>query len=704
MRRRYFELIFDTPVKQSWIYYSHLEEAQVGSRAVAEFGRTGERVGYIISEVSELPSSIKSNSLKPIWRVVDKMPLFGEEEIELSRWISAYYFCSHGEAIAAVLPSATRAAGLTAISCGDFENIAHKRLTLSAEQEAALAAITGVVGSRSNSGSGKENADKFFANSGGTGNADASGGGWKTGGRGDEEGHALSPQHYYLYGITGSGKTEVFLRAAERFLTAGMSVIYLVPEISLTQQAAEIISERFGNLAAMVHSGLSAGQRLAQWRRIRAGEARIIVGPRSAIFAPVRKLGLIIIDEEHDGSFKSGNTPRYHSRQIAMHRCAVSSATLVMGSATPSLEAWRLMNEGRIQRLDLTTRLSGGKMPDIKIVNIEHSSSCLSAELQEEIRKTALAGKQSILFLNRRGFSYFYHCKECGFELTCKRCSVSLTWHKSIGKAICHYCGYETVPPESCPNCGSLEAGFIGIGTEMVEEEVKRRFPELRVRRLDSDMIMRKDVLEETLTMFRAGAIDILLGTQMVAKGLNFAGVRLVGVIFADTGLHLPDFRAAERTFSLIVQVAGRAGRFSPDGKVLVQTLRPFDPVIRSACALDVEGFFNAELENRRLQRFPPWTRLIRIVARGKNKDRVVTAINRFFELVRPVITEDYDILGPSECSISLLSGSHRHQLLLRGENMARLHAACRSALEEYGIKKDPRVYLEVDVDPAQIL
>lgn len=654
----YYQLIFDTPVKNPFVYMADIAgEARIGSRAVVDFGYSGERVGYIVGECEEPPLHLSTEKMKAIRRVVDKDPLFGTEEIELSRWMADFYFCSQGEAMAAILPQARRAGEVHTISGGDIDSLAAAPVTLSTEQDAALAAIVGGGAAR-----------------------------------------------FYLYGITGSGKTEVFLRTAERILSAGMSVIYLVPEISLTHQAAEIINARFGETAAMVHSGLTPSLRLAQWRRIRCGDARIVVGPRSAVFAPVKNLGLIVIDEEHDGSFKSGNTPRYNARQVAMRRCAGAGAALVMGSATPSAEAWHLMKEGGIKRLDLTARLSGGNVPAVKAVSLEHTSGCLSAELQEEIRKTAIAGRQTILFLNRRGFAYFYHCKECGYELTCKRCSVSLTWHKARGKAICHYCGYEAVPPSSCPNCGSLEAGFIGIGTEMVEEEVARRFPDLRVRRLDADTAEKKGGIEEALTLFRAGAIDILLGTQMVAKGLNFPGVRLVGVIFADTGLHLPDFRAAERTFSLIVQVAGRAGRFFPDGKVLVQTLRPFDPVIKAACALDVEGFFNAEFENRRLQNFPPYSRIIRIVARGKDSGKVGVAIARFFGLIRVILPKGADILGPSECPISLLSGNFRRQILLRGADMAALHDVCGTALEAYKRGKDPQVYFEVDVDPTQLL
>jgi primosomal protein N' (replication factor Y) len=287
---------------------------------------------------------------------------------------------------------------------------------------------------------------------------------------------------------------------------------------------------------------------------------------------------------------------------------------------------------------------------------------------------------------------------------------VSLTWHKSKGKALCHYCGYSEPPPTACPRCGSLEAGYRGFGTEMIEEEVRRTFPDLRVRRADADAVGKKGQLEETLSMFRAGMVDVLLGTQMVAKGLNFPGVRLVGVILADTGLHLPDFRAAERTFSLIVQVAGRAGRYFPDGKVIVQTLRMGDPVITRSCAVDVEGFFNAELTQRKALQFPPYTRLIRLSIRSKDASRADTAIRRLADIATgggacgSLLPPDADMLGPAECPIGIINGNHRRQLILRGKSMGTLHAAARLMLERYEQGRDNRVYLEVDVDPVSLL
>jgi primosomal protein N' (replication factor Y) len=375
-----------------------------------------------------------------------------------------------------------------------------------------------------------------------------------------------------------------------------------------------------------------------------------------------------------------------------------------MGSATPSAEAWKLIRDGGITRLDLSRRLSGGSPPEIRPISLEHTEGCLSRELREEIRKTAALGRQTILFLNRRGFAYFFHCKSCGYELSCRHCSVSLTYHKDRGRAVCHYCGYSEIPPRACPQCGSLEAGFTGFGTEMIEEEVSRTFPDLRLARADADALSKKGSLKETLDRFKAGEIDLLLGTQMVAKGLNFPGVRLVGVVLADTGLQLPDFRAAERTFSLIVQVAGRAGRYFPDGKVIVQTLRPRDPAITRSCALDVEGFYTAELVQREALGFPPYSRLIRFTVRSKDAVRADKAVNRLASLARPLLPAGADAWGPAEGPIGIIAGNHRRQLTLRGKAMGPLHNAARTILALYEKGKDSMVYLEVDVDPVSLL
>jgi primosomal protein N' (replication factor Y) len=661
----FFDIVFDIPAEQSFTYeIDEKGQASAGKRAMVPFGQR-DLLGYVTSERENLPDGIKIETVKKIRRVVDEEPLFGSNDVEIARWMAGYYLCSTGQALAAMIPSGRK---MIHPALPDSEEETEPSLSISDEQAAALSAITVSSGAPV----------------------------------------SALPQMFYLYGITGSGKTEVFLRAAQFMLNAGKSVIYLVPEISLTHQTAKMINNRFGSQAATLHSGMSPSVRLAEWMRIRRGDAPIVVGPRSAVFAPVPNLGLIIIDEEHDSSYKSGSTPRYHARQVALRRCSQEGARLVMGSATPSVEAWKLMSEGSITRLNLSRRLSGGGMPEIKAVSLAKAEGCLTKELKDEIRLTAQMGRQTILFLNRRGFAHFYQCPDCLWEQTCRRCSVSLTWHKARGRCVCHYCGYSEAPPSSCPACGSVQAGYRGFGTEMIEEEVKRSFPDLHLRRVDADTAENKSVyaggLEETLTLFKKGMIDILLGTQMVAKGLNFPGVRLVGVVFADTGLHLPDFRAAERTFSLIVQVAGRAGRYFPDSKVIVQTLRMEDPVITRSCALDIPGFYNAELKQREMLGFPPFSRIIRFTIRAKDEKRAETAIKRLASFANPLIPPGSDILGPAECPIGIINNNFRRQLILRGPSMGTLHGAARQILARYEKGKDTKTYLEIDVDPVSML
>jgi len=663
---RFFDIIFDIPLinstDQSFTYkIDDKEQAAIGKRVMVPFGRR-DILGFIIGERDSPPEGIQEDAIKKIRRVVDEEILFDTRNIEIARWMADYYFCSTGQALSTMIPSGRK---IIIPEFTDDEQEELPSLSISNEQADALGAIISP----------------------------------------DTENQAM--KMFYLYGVTGSGKTEVFIRAAYNMLDQGKSVIYLVPEISLTHQTAKMIGERFGSQAATLHSGMSPSQRLSEWMRIKKGQAPIVVGPRSAVFAPVKDLGLIIIDEEHDNSYKSGNTPRYHARQIAFRRCLTEGAKLVMGSATPSAEAWKLMQEGNIKRLDLSKRLCGGGMPEIKAVSLAKTQGCLTKELIDEIRITAQLNKQTILFMNRRGFAHFYQCPSCDWEQTCRRCSVSLTWHKNKGRCICHYCGYSEPPPSACPKCGCVEAGYRGFGTEMIEEEVRKTFPDLRICRIDADTANpagKKGGLEDTLLKFKSGLVDILLGTQMVAKGLNFPGVRLVGVVFADTGLHLPDFRAAERTFSLIVQVAGRAGRYFPDSKVIVQTLRMDDPVITRSCALDVTGFFNAELNQRKMLGFPPYSRLIRFVIRSKDQKKAENAIKRLASFVKPLLPQGADMLGPAECPIGMINSNYRRQLILRCPSMNAMREAAKVFLERYEKGKDLRTYLEIDIDPVSML
>ena len=433
-------------------------------------------------------------------------------------------------------------------------------------------------------------------------------------------------------------------------------------------------------------------------------EARVVVGARSAIFAPVPDLGLVIIDEEHDGSYKSGNNPRYHARQVAMHRCTKLKIPLLMGSATPSVEAWYGMQKGAIIKHQLTKRLAGGEMPHISCIDLTYfpGDGCISKPLEDQINKTLKQKHQAILFLNRRGFTHFFRCNSCGYELKCKNCSVPLTYHKSENRLRCHYCGWSVFPPESCPQCGSLDIGSSGFGTEFIEAETRAKFPNARVLRLDTDVLKNKDQLLTSLEEFRQGKYDILLGTQMVAKGLNFPNLQLVGVILADAGLHMPDFRAGERTFSLITQVAGRAGRYFPDGKVIVQTYSPGKGPVLYACQNRIEDFYGSELAEREMLDFPPFSRLLRLVFRSFNKALASETARDAVKILLDGAPRGMEIIGPAECPIEKINSSWRYQILLKGSSIVPLQTAARKLLFDY--THNQNVYIEYDVDPVSLL
>lgn len=647
----FIEVAFNLPLPGSYTYASLPDKpSPVGSRVIAPFGRRS-LAGFVTGTRETPPPGFQ---IKQITRVVNNDPLFDADYLTLADWVCRMYFSSLGETLAAMIPSGRRETDVPGLGVTD-EAPSVERLNLSEEQHGAI--------------------DRVF---------------------GQESGL------FYLFGITGSGKTEVFLQAAERTIAAGRSVIYLVPEIALTHQLLDSVRHRFHGQVAVLHSRLTPSQRLTEWQRIRRGDAPLVIGARSAVFAPTADLGLVVLDEEHDGSYKSGSAPRYHARQVAMKRIGESGGRMMMGSATPSVEAWHLMESDTLVRIPLTQRLSGGAMPKLTAVDLSGQDATISTELLEAMKQTHADGRQTILFLNRRGFAYFFHCRSCGFEMKCQNCSVGLTYHKNRNVMVCHYCGFRANPVDVCPECGSLDVGYSGFGTERVQEELERRFPDWVIRRVDSDSVRRKGALEEAIDDFRGGKTDVLLGTQMVAKGLNFPGVRLVGIILADTGLHLPDFRAAERTFSLIVQVAGRAGRFHPDGEVVVQTFAPDNPAIHYALRHDLESFYARELAARRDLGFPPYARLIRLLIRGASASTVMEVAADLAQRCRAASTSGEEILGPSECPLSVVKGNVRHQIIVRTNRFNATHRALENVL--LGFEVPRKVHLEIDVDPVALL
>lgn len=648
---KYLSVVLSLPFDGLYTYFYDKEEVKFGVRVIVPFGKR-EMTGFVVSIDDNKPEG--DFEIKSIKRVVDKEPVFNQELYDLAKWMSTMYLSSVGENLSMMIPSGRRESEVSSFfSPASFSKIE----TLTHDQERALSIL-------------REKDDGLF----------------------------------YIYGVTGSGKSEVYLRRAEDFIQKGKQVLYLVPEITLSHQISNDVYNRFEGKVAILHSSLTPSQRLKAWNGIMRGDISIVIGARSSVFAPFKDLGLIILDEEHDSSYKSGNTPRYHARQVAQHR-AGGEVQMIMGSATPSLEAWKLILDQKVRSISMPNRIGEGRFPEIKVVNILKEKRNISSELESEIRSALREKKGIILFLNRRGYSYNYACNTCGEVITCPNCSVSLTYHKKTRRLKCHTCGYSQPLVDSCPTCQSKDLSARGFGTENVEEEVASLFPGARVARLDTDIAEGdKEKVKEIIDAFREGEIDILLGTQMIAKGLNFPKVSLVGILNADSSLNLPDFRAAERTFSLLHQVAGRAGRFRADGKVVIQTSQPLTPAIRYASLNDLEEFYRIELQMRKSTIFPPYSRLINLTIRGKNEDKVRMEAEQIEKIAYELeeIYDDVEVFPASPCLIEKQAMNYRYHVLLRCGNMALLLHFARELLARY--KAPSSMYLEIDVDPQALL
>ena len=515
---------------------------------------------------------------------------------------------------------------------------------------------------------------------------------------------------YLLHGVTGSGKTEVYLEAIEHTLAKGREAIFLVPEISLTPQMVERFKSRFGADVAVLHSALSQGERYDEWRKIIRKQVKVVVGARSAIFAPFENVGLIVIDEEHESSYKQEETPRYHAREVALWRAKENNAVLLMGSATPSLETYALATRGRYELLEMPDRVGNRPMPQVHVVDMREelqaeNRSMFSRKLHELIADRLAKQEQMVIFLNRRGFSTFVMCRSCGYTLRCIHCDISLTYHKTNHTARCHYCGYTILQPSHCPECQSEHIRFFGTGTQKVEEELAKLFPGIRVIRMDVDTTSRKGSHEELLNKFRRGQGDVLLGTQMIAKGLDFPRVTLVGVIAADTSLHLPDFRAAEKTFQLLTQVGGRAGRHELAGDVVIQTYTPQHYSIVHATRHDYPAFYREEMLQRRRTGYPPYFRLVLVTFSHEEVPVVVRAAHVVGDYLRQRIAQTTVLLGPVASPIARVKDRFRFQIMLKYRdepNLAELLAQATAAFEEWN--KQQKVLMTIDVDPYVLL
>ncbi|MBV9618050.1 MAG: primosomal protein N' [Verrucomicrobia bacterium] len=514
-----------------------------------------------------------------------------------------------------------------------------------------------------------------------------------------------------LHGVTGSGKTEVYLQAIRTALERGRSAIVLVPEISLTPQTVERFKSRFAEMheaVAVLHSHLSQGERHDEWHKVHSGRARIVIGARSAVFAPLKDLSLIIVDEEHETTYKQEEAPRYHARDVAVVRAKLEKCAVVLGSATPSLESYHNAATGKYDLVALTQRVDERQMPMMRIVDLrqerrkEKIAPILSQKLSQAIANRLEKREQTILFLNRRGFSTSLLCSNCGEARNCPNCSVALTFHRHMARLSCHLCGHTATVPKKCPECGKDALIYAGFGTEKVESTVSQLFPKAAVRRMDADSMTRKEAYRETLRNFRAGKIDILVGTQMIAKGLDFPNVTLVGIINADLALHLPDFRAGERTFQLLTQVAGRAGRGETPGEVFVQTYTPFSPSIQFARHHDFAGYFQQELEFRERCDFPPFKHAMLLTVRSEHEGRAKLSAETLVRRLKEALPAEFTLSDATPAPLEKLQGQFRFHILLRGAAIMRLSRLVRETLEKLPLPED--VLASVDVDPYQLL
>ena len=512
-----------------------------------------------------------------------------------------------------------------------------------------------------------------------------------------------------LYGVTGSGKTEVYLRAVEGALARGRAALILVPEIALTLWIGRLCRARFGEGVAVLHSGLPDAERAREWWRARRGEARVVVGTRSAVFGPVEDLGLVIVDEEQEASYKQEETPRYNGRDTAIVRAKLESAVVVLGSATPSLESFYHARSGKYRLLRLETRVENRPLAAVEVVDLRedfrrtHLSGPVSQKLRAAIAERLEQGTQALVLLNRRGYSWFALCRSCGAAVQCKDCSISLTYHKRRGRLLCHYCGYSLPVPKRCPQCDSEYIYFVGEGTEQVEERLRELFPAARIARLDRDTARTKRAYQKVLGAFATGKLDILVGTQMVAKGHDFQRVTLVGVASADTALAMPDFRAAERTFQLLTQVAGRAGRGELPGRVLVETYYPEHYAIQHAARQDYPAFFEKELHFRRLMHYPPFVALANVIVRDRKVENAMRWSRQLAGFFAPHESRGVKVLGPAAAPLARLRREYRFQFLLKAPKRTQLTLVLSACLDYCDAKQIPEGAVLVDVDPLSL-
>ena len=710
---------------------------ELGSRVTVPFGNRTTR-GYVVG----LPASSPHRGLKPIADVEGDAPYVSETVLRLARWMGEYYCAPLEAAVRTVLPGAVRRKG------GRFKT---RRFVEPAEggprgdacaaspqQEAVLNLLAGQGGMfaeavkqalgitdaplRALEKKGLVRISRMAVDRSPTAHRNILP--TKPLDLMPEQGEALAAireamdtpagdagagrRTILLHGVTGSGKTEVYLQAIDHGLEQGRGAIVLVPEISLTPQTVERFVARFGDRVAVLHSHLSDGERHDEWHRIRDGRADVVVGARSAVFAPVRRLGLIVVDEEHEPSYKQEDVPRYNARDVAVMRGVMEDCAVVLGSATPALESWYNTTNGKYRLATLPHRADHRTMPRMHVVDMRAEAErngkpgVFSRELIEAVHDRLNRAEQTLLFLNRRGYATSLLCPRCGFVAACNDCSVSLTYHRTDERLRCHICGADTAVPPKCPQCGDPAYKFAGIGTQRVERILQKLFPAAAVQRMDTDVTRGKDAYDRILGDFRVGKIDILVGTQMIAKGLHFPNVTLVGVIYADLSLHMPDFRAGERTFQLLAQVAGRAGRGDVSGEVIVQTYTPFHWAVQAARRLDYGGLCDQEFAFRKELQYPPFGHLVCMGLRGPAEERVRFAAETLARRLRDAVASRVAVSDASPAPLAKAKGQYRYHVMLRARSTASITRPLKAVLKELRMPKD--VKCSVDVDALSLL
>jgi primosomal protein N' (replication factor Y) (superfamily II helicase) len=710
-------------------------KVHLGSRVAVPFGHSRRATGYVVGFPGAAP---QGRELREVGQVLDDLPPFTPKLVELIRWAEEYYLVPPGELLRAALPPGlnTRSGSAPPVRRGvEFAEAAPAAaaagptLSRAPAQRAVLTYLLArgripveelraafphgraALGALAARGLVHLETETPVARAGLLPSTDAppSLTGAQSAALVEISGAFGGFAAFLLHGITGSGKTEVYLHAISRARAQGRGALVLVPEIALTPQLAGRFRTRFGDEVALLHSGLSDAERHAEWARLRRGEARICVGVRSAIFAPVQELAVLVVDEEHEGSFKQEEGPAYHARDLAIVRAKIEGAVVILGSATPSLETLENARRGRYRKLELPARIDDRPLPPVEVVDLRRlrrpgedpSPALLSPPLVAALETTVAAGQQAILFLNRRGYQTLVLCETCGEEARCTECAVSLTHHARRRILLCHYCGRAERMDARCRSCGGVRCG-VGAGTEQVEEAVRVLLPAARVARLDRDAVATADDTAAILARFARRELDVLVGTQMVTKGHDFPGVTLVGVVLADTALALPDFRAAERTFQLLAQVAGRAGRGADAGRVLVQTYNPQSRAVACAAAHDYARFAEQELEERRRAGWPPFSRMLAARVEGSESGARRTA-EALAHAARPALGNEVSMLGPAPAAIERLRGKTRWHLLFRAPATQALFRV-QSAMAQVARRPPGGAAIRFDMDPYSML